>query len=155
MIETLIRACLLTSKALTFENISLFFKSSFREEPDGTYTPHNFEIQMPCRIGDSNRVVAVPQATLVPVTLLGVENFKISCCAQMAKFQANSEKSELYLLPASSKIRRSNLSSHLAIQLKMRRTTVPEGVQRIVDNLSKVTFVRCPQDRGLKPRNVP
>ncbi|HAB99741.1 MAG TPA: hypothetical protein DCE71_07970 [Parachlamydiales bacterium] len=155
MIEILIRTCLLTSKALTLENIRLFLKSSFSEEPDGTYTPHNFEIQMPYCIGDSDRVVSLPKPAIVPVTLLGVENFKISCCAQIAEFQANSGKSELYLLPTSAKIRRSNRSTHLSIQLKMRRTTVPEGVQRIVDNLSKVTFVRCPQDRGLKPRNVP
>lgn len=136
MIEILTRTCLLTSKALIYENIGLFFKSSFDKELDNTYTPHSFQIQMPYYIGDSDQVVALSKCLLIPVTLLDIENFEISCCSQIGKFQANSEQSKLYLLPASKKIRRSNHLSHFSIQLKMRRTTVPEGVQRIVDNLS-------------------
>ncbi len=153
MIEILIRSCILASQALKLQSLRLFWESSFKEEPDHTYTPHIFETQVLSHPQKGDQLVAFPMCSLVPIPLLDVENCEISCFAQIAEFRGSSEQSEIHLRPAPKKIRRSNHFTHLSIRLQLRRTTVPEGTQRILDTLSKNAFDGF-QDRGFKPQNI-
>lgn len=140
MIKNLICACLAASESLSLENLRLFLCSSFSREADGKLIPYIIDIRVPSSDNDSNQLVFLPRCAITPVSLLGVESFNISGFAQITRFKSNLEQSKLYLRPISKRIRQSNRSTYLSIQLRLGRMAAPEGVQRIVDNLSKACF---------------